>query len=64
MPDPIQAMNDAAAKNAVLMATSTQVSSSITGASTAAQTVNASNAAASETAKGTANDLRAAAKPS
>jgi hypothetical protein len=62
--DPIASMQKAAADNAILMATSTQVSTAIQGAASAAHTITGGNAAAGEVAKATANDIRQSARSS
>jgi len=60
----IAAMNQAAAESAPLQAASIQVQTTIQGATTSAQTINAASAAATETAKGVAGDTKAAARAS
>jgi hypothetical protein len=60
----IAAMNQAAADSARLQAASIQVQTTIQGATTSAQTINAASAAATETAKGVAGDTKAAARAS
>jgi hypothetical protein len=60
----IAAMNQAAADSARLQAASITVQTTIQGATTSAQTINAASAAATETAKGVANDTKSAARAS
>lgn len=60
----VSQMNQAAADNAHLMSASMAVSTSVQGAASTAQTVNGANAAGSEVAKTTGNDLRQSAKSS
>jgi hypothetical protein len=60
----IAAMNKAAADNARLMTTSTQVSTSISNAATTTHTITAANAAAVDAAKNAGNDLRHSARSS
>jgi hypothetical protein len=58
----IAAMQQAAADNARLTATSTSVNAQIQGASTTAQTVNAASTAGTEVAKGVASGMERAAQ--
>lgn len=58
----IAAMQQAAADQANLMRVSTQVSSQIQAASSAAHTIEGANAAGGEVAKSAANDIRSSAK--
>jgi hypothetical protein len=62
--DSIAAMRAAAADSARLQAASIEVQTTIQGATTSAQTINAASAAATETAKGVANDAKSAARAS
>jgi hypothetical protein len=62
--DNIALMQKMQEENARLMTTSMTVSTQVQGMATAAHTVNGASAAGGEVAKGTANDMRQAAKAS